>query len=212
MKNQKYLLLILGILLFVSSLIFYFASNSERRTNLVSFIKGVIYKNSSVKTYDFDEKKLIIVNNSSLVEVNVDDKNKLDQILRNYNQSLSNYKDIELTIEDQEQDINFGWGTGTTFGYSLSPIPSDTLKISMFINLPIINSYQWDKSKIDSEIEFIFINSLERAVVNTDQDRATTRTDNEERIKTEDIDEKALTASQAFDNDNPKNAFLVKIL
>ena len=211
MKKSKYFVL-LGIFLLGVSLVIFVLTNTERRGNLVDYIQKVVFNKSSELIFKSEAKQLTIINNSSLVKIRINDKNKLDQILREYNQSLSNYKDIELTIEDKEQDINFGWGTGTTFGYSISPVPSETLKISLFINLPVINSYQWSNNNIASETEYIFINSLERAVVNTNESLATTKTDQEERLKTENIDENAMNASQSLDTDNSENAFTIEVL
>lgn len=195
------------VLVALSGAYFYIIS---RFPNLNSDVTRIL----STKKYQINDTELVIINNSKSVNVQIRDKKKLEQIVRKYNELFPKYKTIELTFEDSTQDINFGWGDGDAFGYSLGSYPQQasdpTLKISMKINMPIINKYSWNATRVESETEALFINSLERTVINQDLTKSDTHSESEERTKSAQIEDNVTKSLEELDRDNQNLLFEIK--
>lgn len=166
------------------------------------------------KKYKVEDTQLVIINNSKYVTVQIRDQKKLEQLVRKYNQLFPKYKTIQLTLTDSTQDINFGWGTGDAFGYSLESYPQQLsdpiLKISMQINMPIINKYSWPQNRLESETEALFVNSLERSVINQDITQSDTHSETEERAKSAEIENNVIESLEELDRNNPNLLFEIK--
>jgi hypothetical protein len=207
MNKKTFIFLIIGIVIVAAALVYYFFSDT-----LHPKIRNFVTEKFYTKTYNFSGNKFSLINNSKKVSIKINDQKKLEQIIRRYSNLYSRYQGIELTIEDEPQEMNFSWEDGSPFGYTINSKPDPILKLSLKIDIDLLNKYQWPIERVATESEYTLLNALERADMNLDPEKKVTRSGVEELEKVTIIEDKALKASEELYTDNQTELFEIKLL
>jgi hypothetical protein len=206
MNRNTIIFLVIGLIIILLGVSYYFFGSN------LSNIGATISQKLNSKSIKLESNQFTIINNSKSVKVNINDEKKLEQIFRRYERLFATYKSLELTIEDTPQEINFGWGDGAAFGYTIEPSSDSILKISLRVNTKVIDLSQWHENDIEDETETTFINSLERSTINLDPQKKATYSGPEEDEKSTLIDEATVMALDELYTDNNNRLFKIKIL
>lgn len=206
MKNKQIIpvLLIVLFILFVGILIYKFSY----KFNSIKFTNTFPYFSQPEKSYNLSGYTVKVIDNSSFVNVSVDNKLKLDQIIRRYSNLYNPPNDtVRIIFVDDIQDISFSWQSGTPFSHSVDILSPPNIDISININPEVLKNANWDLDQVEMEIEGILIMALERASINVVPDTSATYSEQEEAEKSDSIESTAAEAVDQLNTDNQEHAF-----
>lgn len=207
MKKQTVVLFCVTIFFLLVSLLIYFNLEKLQTITLTREFPFYIPKE---QVYLTDNKKVVFIDDSQTINFRINDKKKLEQIIRRYENIYNErFQTVRIIFSDDLQDFTFAWENGTPFSYSVDMFTAPNIDITLNINLDVLEANFWRKSMIEEETEAILLNALERALVNMDPEKENTHSEAEEEEKSTLIDESAVKAYEELYTDNSNTLFML---